>query len=321
MKISVILPTYSPNPVRLSATLQALESQDMPVEDWELLVIDNCSTPPLSREALQREFSGALRLIREETPGLSQARLRGIQEATSEILVFCDDDNLLAPNYLSVAFSTLKKNPGVGIAGGRSLPAYAVEPPSWYEEGIAPLGCRDLGDTPLVFTANEFDQNPQYPEMAPIGAGMVFRRRAVGSWARSISRTGISDRKGNSLSSAGDCDMVLHALSDGWDVAYWPDLVLNHLLPKERLTKRYLGAISRAAFRDFVTVLSHHGIRPWRPVSRPTLPLRKLRALVRHRPWTSERSYIAWQSALGNFDGRLRVHDENSNPSSSANEC
>lgn len=304
MNLTVILPTYNPNEGRFRRTLAGLEKQSLPSAEWELLVIDNGSAEPVSPAFVAAHFSGRCRIVRENTPGLTHARIRGIREAQTEILVFSDDDNELEAHYLRRALSRMEEQPRIGVAGGKSLPEYEIQPPNWYEEGMAPLGCRDLGEADLLFTHTEYSSGRCYPEFAPIGAGMVFRRIAVASWLDRAATSGISDRKGDSLSSAGDCDIVLHALDSGFDVAYWPDLILTHLLPEGRLTEDYLGAISRAAFRDYIKVLDHHGIRPWNPVPRWTLPLRKARAWVRNRPWSGPRAFVRWSSAAGNLEGR-----------------
>lgn len=308
MKITVIVPTHNPDPERLRRTLAAMNGQTLDVSEWELILVDNGSASPLSKDAVSSQFAGNFRVVREDTLGLSHARKKGIEEATTEFLVFSDDDNVFASRYLEQALTHLQNDPEVGVAGGKSLPEYQSSPPFWYVEGMAPLGCRDLGDEPLTLSGKDYLTGKLYPEFAPIGAGMVFRKGAISSWMESVGKTGVSHRKGNSLSSAGDCDMVLHALDAGWSVAYWPDLVLHHLLPEGRLTQQYLGAISRAAFRDYIQVLDLHGIRPWDAIPRWTLPLRKAKAWLRSRAWSSPGAFVRWSSAVGNLEGRATLN-------------
>lgn len=307
MQVTVVIPTHDPDPERLRRTLAGLDGQSLPFSEWELVIVDNGSTPPVSEESVRPHFGGTLRVVREETLGLSHARKTGIAEAATGILVFSDDDNVFDPGYLARALERLREHPDVGVAGGKSLPEYQSDPPSWYVEGMAPLGCRDLGEKEKILRGADFLVEKSYPEFAPIGAGMVFRKEAIATWIDTVGKSGISDRKGNSLSSAGDCDMVLHALDASWSVAYWPELVLHHLLPEGRLTRDYLGAISRAAYRDYIRVLDHHGIRPWSPVPAWTLPFRKARAWFRERAWSGPRAFVQWSSAVGNFEGRTSL--------------
>jgi glycosyltransferase involved in cell wall biosynthesis len=304
MKISVLIPTYNPDADRLIASLQGLTAQTLESDAWECVMVDNASSPEIDLNWVQSFFPGNLKLVREPTPGLSHARLAGIRAAAADLLVFCDDDNVLDCRYLELALHGMENHPLVGVAGGKSLPVYLGERPSWYVEGMAPLGCQDFGDEAQSFSARSFRNERRYPERAPIGAGMVFRRICMDAWIKTVGKTGITDRKGKNLSSAGDCDMVLHALEAGYDIAYWPELKLHHLMPPERLEEKYLAAVSRAAFRDFVRVLDLHGIRPWDAISAWSLPLRVAKSWWFHRAWRGAVERIRWQSSIGQFEGR-----------------
>ncbi len=307
MKISVVIPTYNPNLERLEATLEGLSRQSLAHDQWELLIVDNASHPPVDVHWCAARTGHPLRVVREPVSGLTHARLLGVKEALAEFIVFCDDDNVLRPNYLESALHLLNAHPDVGVAGGKCRPKYLTTPPAWFRDGLAPLGCRDLGNDPQSFTGGEYMARRQYPDCAPIGAGMIFRRSSIKAWMGTVGKTGISDRKRKNLSSAGDCDIVLHALDAGYTVAYWPNLVLEHLIPGSRLTSAYLAAVSRAAYRDFVRVLDLHDIRPWPAISGVSFPFRATRAWFRCQAWRSPLEKIRWYSALGQFEGRLSL--------------
>ena len=67
--------------------------------------------------------------IREEVLGLTPARLRGIEEAQGELLVFVDDDNLLDSGYLTNAVEICEDYPFLGAFGGSIDGEFEVEPP------------------------------------------------------------------------------------------------------------------------------------------------------------------------------------------------
>jgi hypothetical protein len=48
------------------------------------------------------------------------------------------------------------------------------------------------------------------------------------------------DRRGNSLTSAGDIDMLLTVMDCANAIGFFPELILKHLIPRERLTLSYL---------------------------------------------------------------------------------
>src|SRR4051812_49081425 len=101
--VSVIICAHNPRPDYLQRALDALKAQSLPQPQWELLLIDNASKEPLA-SAYDLSWHSRARHIRENELGLTAARLCGIRESTGELLVFVDDDNVLAPDYLANAW-------------------------------------------------------------------------------------------------------------------------------------------------------------------------------------------------------------------------
>lgn len=304
--ITVLIPSHNPRGDVLAEVLEALRHQSLPLDQWELLLIDNASAIPLSQDLLC--WHPRARLVREPQLGLTHARLRGIAESQGDLLVWVDDDNILCPGYLEAARAAFETSPQLGGAGGPSLARYSEQPPSWFEEGLAPLGCRDHGDQPIRMSW--VDQPPHYPTASPIGAGMVTRKQAIQRWADAVA--GDPDRlalgrRGAALSSGEDNDINLTLLGAGWELAYIPQLCLTHVIPAARLTLPYLKRLARDSFRDFVRVLDQHGIRPWPAITRWSVPLRALRTWFRYRAWSSEAQQIRWSGALGQYEGRCTI--------------
>ena len=141
-----------------------------------------------------------------------------------------------------------------------------------------------------------------YPLCAPIGAGMVLRREAAQVWLDAPD-PGLTDRRGGELTSGGDNDIVLTLFGAGWDVAYFPDLSLTHLIPASRLDPEYLARLNRGIQKSWVQVLARHHICPWPPIPSWTLAARHFRAWFIHRAWTSDAARIRWQGICGKFEG------------------
>lgn len=305
MKVSVILPAHNSHPGRLERTLAGLRAQKLPPEQWELLVVDNASQPPL-RPA---DLPGA-RLVTEPRPGLTHARRLGLRESSGEYVVLVDDDNILAPDYLEQAVRIFAAHPRLGAIGGKNLPEFESPPPAWWQsefDGL--LACRDLGDRPL-FAADRRDPQTgrrEYPDFAPVGAGMALRRDAVRAWLEDPAAGNLPDRRGAELSSGGDNDIVLSLLRAGWEVGYFPELRLTHLIPAGRLQRDYLARLKRGIARSWVQVLQRHDANPWPPVAPWTVPLRQLKAWFTHRAWSGPVAYIRWQGACGHFEGLARL--------------
>ena len=152
------------------------------------------------------------RIIREEKLGLTHARVRGFEEAKGGIVVMVDDDNVLRPDYLEKAVEIMERNPLLGAIGGKALPEYEIEPPEWLKGIRSGLGLRDLGNSIILYpdankqgeaekgiggkraegrqekaesekrkseTGRVRRRMMEFPECAPIGAGMVMRREAA----------------------------------------------------------------------------------------------------------------------------------------------
>jgi len=304
--LTVIIPTHNPVPHRLERTLNALKSQTLTKGQWEVVVVDNGSSPAL--DIRMDDFPDA-RIIREDSLGLTYARVCGFGVAQGNLLVLVDDDNVLDAGYLQTALEISKTHPSVGVFGGTNIPEFEAPLPDWFPEPPVGLGIRDLGEIPLFGQAAEFQEKREYPPCAPVGAGMVLRREVAEIYSQKIlsEESSITDRKGKALSSGGDCDLVMTVLEEGWDTGYFPELKLTHLIPAERLSFKYQCRLARGIMESWVQVLDIHGIRPWPAIPRWSVPLRQLKAWFTHRAWTGRSARLRWQAACGKLSGQSRL--------------
>lgn len=304
--VSVVLSTHNPHRGRLIRTLQGLVAQTLSPQRWELVLVDNASDPPLKMTDLTVRFGNNIILSREDRLGLTFGRLRGIDQSSGPILVFIDDDNVAAPDYLQNALSIFQRLPRLGLGGGRCVPEWEfVNPEAWVRESYGNLALRDLGEDELLASLST---PPVYPHCAPIGAGMIARRDALRSWVKSCASEAVpTGRLGRDLTSGEDCDIVLSALRDGWDVGYFPALSLTHLIPSARVSREYLGRLNYGIAKSWIQVLARHGIYPWPPATQWSVPFRKARAYFRYRAWGGPAEYIRWRGACGQFDGRAAI--------------
>lgn len=300
--VSVIIPTHSPHLGRLTRTIAGLQSQTLPKEQWELVIIDNRSPTPIN---LDLSWHPAARVVREERLGLTNARLAGGAATQGEVLVFADDDNVLAANYLEDVAKLFAERPKLGAAGGKSLPEWETTPESWVHEFSGTLALRDLGNESQVVGSDV----KGYPSCAPVGAGMALRRSAWEAYAESVKQdsTAPTDRSGGELTSGGDNDIVLRVLRAGWEVGYFPQLSLTHLIPAGRLSKEYLARLNHGIAKSWVQVLNRHGICPWPAAPRWQLGFRKWRAYLRYRAWRGPAEYVRWKGACGQYEGRSLI--------------
>ena len=308
MEITVVVPAHNPHPGRLNRMLAGLRLQTLPSATWETVLVDNASSPAIDTPFGANSAPENLRIVREPVLGLTSARRRGLTEARAPLVVLVDDDNVLAPDYLAHVVRLFAQHPNVGALGGRSVPEFEREPAVWQSEFINLLAVRDLGNVsrisrglrPPGAAQNEYPVNE-----APIGAGMAVRLVAARQWMDDNPGGGnLSDRRGGDLSSGGYNDIVLTAMKHGWEVAYFPELRLVHLIPAERLETAYLARLNRGIQKSWMQVLTKHDANPWPPIPCWTVPLRQWKAWFTNHAWSSAAALIRWQGACGHFEGR-----------------
>jgi len=236
--LAVVICTHNPRPAYLKAVLGALRLQRLKPALWELVLVDNASTHPL-REQLDLRWHPAARMVREEALGLTRARLRGVAETSAPILVFVDDDNVIAPDFLETVLTVAGEHPALGVWSGRVELEFEATPPAWTRKYWPFLAHRPLA-------RDEVSQSRQLEEPMPVGAGLCIRREAALAYATVARQSELRlnlDRRGTNLSSAGDTDMVMATCAQGWQRGIFHRLRLRHLIPPERLTEDYLARL------------------------------------------------------------------------------
>ena len=116
-KVSIVVPLYNAGAF-LEETIRSVQAQTM--TDWELLLVDDCSTDN-SRQIAEnyQKKDGRIRLIRQsENLGAARVRNRGVDEASGRYIAFLDADDLWKPEKLSVELEFMKnKNAGFVFSG------------------------------------------------------------------------------------------------------------------------------------------------------------------------------------------------------------
>lgn len=102
-RVSVVMPAYQAERT-IGSAISSVLSQTY--QDLELIVVDDGSTDATA--AIVEAHHGPIQLIRQENRGVAVARNRGIQEATGELITFCDADDLLFEEHISALVSTLR---------------------------------------------------------------------------------------------------------------------------------------------------------------------------------------------------------------------
>jgi glycosyltransferase involved in cell wall biosynthesis len=245
----VVICTHNPNPAYLDRCLSGLRAQSLCAEAWELVVVDNRCDDPLARR-LDMTWRPRARIFREETLGLTPARLRGIREATGELLVFVDDDNVLGPDYLATALAVAEEKPFLGAWSGQCAPEFEAPPPDWMRPYWGQLALREVD-------GDRWSNLPRASETLPNGAGLCVRRDVARRYL-DLHETGRRsfqlDRAGASLLSGGDQDLAACACDLGYGAGVITALRLTHLIPAERLTLDYHRRLAEGIYFSAVVL-------------------------------------------------------------------
>jgi len=238
MKLSVILCTHNPRAEFLQRTLEALRNQTLPKDQWEFLMIDNASTVPLAGR-VNLSWHPHARHLHESKLGKLNAWLLGMREARAEILLFVDDDNVLAPDYLEQAIAIGKEWPLIGAWGGSIAPEYETTLPEWVGTDVWRITVVEVKEDTWGNLREGYTLNPS---IAPCGAGLCVRRAVAHKYIERCQSNPFSinlDRCGKGLGGYGDIDLVYCALDLGMGMGKSTKLQLTHLIPASRLTLDY----------------------------------------------------------------------------------
>jgi glycosyltransferase involved in cell wall biosynthesis len=150
IRVSIIIATYN----RIKLLLKALDSiltQEASGISFEVLVIDNNSTDStrIMVESIANISEIPVKYFFEGSRGKGFALNKGIKEAQGEILVFTDDDVIAHPYWLKNIVECFDQY-GCDSVGGRVLPDYPSQTPSWVIDNakklVGPIVCYDYGE-------------------------------------------------------------------------------------------------------------------------------------------------------------------------------
>lgn len=230
--ITFIICTYN-RAEYLDDTLRSLMQQSIENVVAELLVVNNNSTdntPEIVEKHHEKADPTAFQIsyFVEIEQGLSYARNRGIREASSDNIVFVDDDIRADQYFLKNWINFFESHPKYKAAGGKILVQFDDQEPGWTSHYLLSLfGFHDLGKTIREYPGNKY----------PFGGNMGFRRSI-------FNETGLFDtdlgRKGAQLTANEEKDLFQRIRSLGEPILYLPDALLYHRIGPERATKDYI---------------------------------------------------------------------------------
>ena len=301
MKFSVIIATYN-RAEELVKTLESLKGLES-AEPWEVIIVDNNSSDNTRDVVLERvdSFPVPLRYVMEKEQGRSAALNAGIRLAKGEILAITDDDVRVNPDWSRNSAEALDRL-GCDYLGGKALPIWGGELPDW----LPNRGGKHWGVIALL----DYGEQPiEFGDKVPLGVNMVFRRECfdrAGLWDNTIGR------KAGTLLGQEVREWAQRGRAAGLRGYYSPDLIVHHVIPGDRLTKKYFRSwfywhgVSRAI------LYQNQGLDMESP-ERTTLDFSQvphIAGVPRYLYRTGIKKFFSIWSALARGDAIARFEDE-----------
>jgi len=220
--VSIIVPTRD-RAMRLRRCLESLEAVDYP--NYEIIIVDNAPSTDETARIVRSSTSGRARYVREDRPGCSWARNRGLELAAGEIVAFTDDDARVDPNWLSALVAGFQHAENVGAVTGLIVPdELQTRAQLWFEQ----QGGLGKGFVYRVYDLDEHRMpDPLYPYTAGVFGGTAnaaFRTKTL----RSIG--GFDPALGAGSLALGGPDLAANfeVITRGFRIVYEPAALVFH---------------------------------------------------------------------------------------------
>ena len=222
MKLSVIIATHA-RPESLARLLASLKPQVRPAR-CELIIAENGT--PGGPTKLPEAVTVAAHIF-EPQPGKCRAQNLAIKRATGDVLIFLDDDLIVAKDYLDQVERFFTYHPEFAAMKGRILPG---EDP----HQVAGVNWVYL-DLPLVDHGNEIVE-----VRGVLGANMAFLAdalRAVGPFDERLGPGAAGHEE--------ETEMSARVRRAGYHIGYSPNAVVYHEVDPERADRARFIRVAR----------------------------------------------------------------------------
>jgi glycosyltransferase involved in cell wall biosynthesis len=227
--LSVAVCTYN-RAALLNRVLDSLANQTPSNHEVEILIVDNGSTDETNQVVNQRTaLDPRIRYVVEREPGIAHARNRALTEARGDYLAFIDDDAWADADWLENLLAPIQSvSPSPDCVVGPVSLVWEGNRPDWFPDRFESLLCRyEMGNAPRFLDADGY----------LLTTNSLFHRETLLKLGGM--RTDLGHKR-KSLLGGEDNDIFKRLIANGYRVYYQPSAHVNHPVPKERQTHRFL---------------------------------------------------------------------------------
>lgn len=235
--VSIIICSHN-GEQKLKPTLEHIAAQKIPQDCLtEVIYVDNASNDN-SVDVVQRIWKKIgpphipIKIIKENKAGKYFALQTAIAHASYSYFIICDDDNWLASDYVARTYTLLNSDAEIGAVGGLSVAVLEDADtvlPEWFCENTQRYAIGTQGEK-----HGDVSRRKQL-----WGAGMASRTALYHIFYEKHPSLFISSKGETGHFVAEDTEYCLRLLLRGYKLFYDDSLVLQHFVPKERLSLAY----------------------------------------------------------------------------------
>ncbi len=244
--LSIVVCTYNRQKY-IRKTLEHLNDQSAPYGRYEVILVNNKSTDDtasICQNYMADNPSLNMVYVVEENQGHTYARNRGIEESSSDLIAFIDDDAFVRKDYVENIIDFFSRHESVAAIGGKIIPEYESSEPKWMSKYLLPLvSALDMGDQSKPFPKSKF----------PIGANMAYRKAVFKKHGQFDVALG---RRGSGLEGGDEKDMIFRIKKADEQVFYVPNMEVRHIIPDKRLDITYIKGLADGVARSEMKRLS-----------------------------------------------------------------
>lgn len=235
--VSIIICSHN-GEQKLKPTLEHIAAQKIPPNCLaEVIYVDNASNDN-SVDVVQSIWTKIgpphipIKIIKENKAGKYFALQTAVAHAGYSYFIICDDDNWLVSDYVARAYTLLNNDSEIGAVGGLSVAVFEdanTDLPDWFCENTQRYAIGAQGEK-----SGDVSRRKQL-----WGAGMASRTALYRIFYEKHPSLFISLKEETGHFVAEDTEYCLRLLLRGYKLFYDDSLVLQHFVPKERLSLAY----------------------------------------------------------------------------------
>jgi len=229
--VSICICTYNRERL-LRQTLSRLERLVIPDGiRLEVVIVDNNSSDGTARVIQQASNDLPVSTVKELKPGIASARNAAVALAQGELLLWIDDDVLVEPDWVERYVCAARTHPEIAFFGGPVRPHFEGRPPAW----VLTL----LPHVAQAYALRDFPDGRVHLDADHLPYGANFgTRRAVHERVSFNPALGRVGEDGGCLQD--ESTFFEAAMNLGYTGRWIPNCLVQHVIPAERQTIRYL---------------------------------------------------------------------------------